>query len=45
MVRWFVDKTRWADPFYVKMDNVFGYGKSKKADNFWDEWEPRKYYE
>lgn len=38
-VRWFVDKIRWADSFYVKMDNMFGYGKPKKADNFWKEWQ------
>ncbi|MFC1978529.1 reductive dehalogenase [Chloroflexota bacterium] len=43
VVRWFVDKARWADPFYLKMDRVFGYGKSKKADDFWDEWQPEEY--
>ncbi|MFC1978556.1 reductive dehalogenase [Chloroflexota bacterium] len=41
-VRWFVDKARWSDSFYVKMDNLFGYGKPKKADNFWEEWQPGK---
>jgi len=42
-VKWFVDKARWADPFYLKMDSLFGYGKPKKADDFWDEWDPLKY--
>ncbi len=42
-VRWLVDKARWADSFYVKMNDVFGYGKPKKADGFWDDWEPEKY--
>ena len=40
IVRWFVDHVRWADSFYVKMDDLFGYGKPKKADNFWEEWQP-----
>jgi reductive dehalogenase len=43
VVRWFVDKARWADPFYVKMDSVFGYGKPKEAGDFWEQWEPQKY--
>lgn len=42
-VRWFVDNVRWADSFYVTMDNLFGYGKPKKADNFWDEWQPKSF--
>jgi reductive dehalogenase len=42
-VRWFVDNVRWADPFYVKMDNLLGYGKPHKADNFLNEWHPRPY--
>ena len=41
LVRWAVDHTRWADPIYVKMDDLFGYGKPKKAEDFWDEWQPR----
>jgi len=41
-VRWFSDNFRWADSFYVKMDNLFGYGKSKNADNFWDKWQPER---
>ena len=39
-VRWFTDYARWADAFYVKMDDLFGYGKPKKAVNFWEEWQP-----
>ncbi len=40
---WFTDHARWADPFYVKMDELFGYGKPMKAselDRFWEEWQP-----
>jgi len=40
--RWFVDHARWGDPFYRKMDDLLGYGKQKKADNFWAEWQPRQ---
>jgi len=41
MVRWFTDHVRWGDPFYVWMDKVFGYGKPKPAENFWEEWDPK----
>jgi reductive dehalogenase len=41
-VRWFSDYARWADSFYVKMDSLFGYGKPKRPDKFWEEWQPRK---
>ena len=41
MVKWCVDHARWADPFYVKMDKVFGYGKSYNAEEFWDKWQPQ----
>jgi reductive dehalogenase len=41
-VRWFADYVRWADPLYVWMDKLFGYGKPKPADNFWEEWDPRR---
>jgi len=41
-VSWFTDHLRWADPFCVKMDDLFGYGKPKKADNFWEEWRPQQ---
>jgi len=40
-VLWFVDYVRWADPFYVKMDKLLGYGKPAKAKDFWDEWQPK----
>ena len=40
-VLWFVDHVRWADPFYVKMDNLLGYGKPAKAKDFWDKWQPK----
>ncbi|MBI2850845.1 MAG: reductive dehalogenase [Chloroflexi bacterium] len=39
-VRWFTDRIRWADPLYIKMDDLFGYGKPHKADKFWEEWQP-----
>ncbi|MBI4296717.1 MAG: reductive dehalogenase, partial [Chloroflexi bacterium] len=39
-VRWFTDHARWADSLYVKMDDWLGYGKPKRADNFWEEWQP-----
>ena len=39
-VRWFVDHVRWADSFYMKMDTLLGYGKPKKANRFWEEWQP-----
>jgi reductive dehalogenase len=42
-VRWFSDNVRWLDSFYVKMDDVFGYGKLKNPSNFWKEWEPRPF--
>ena len=41
VVRWFVDHMRWADPFYVNMDKVFGYGNPAKAEGFWDRWQPQ----
>ncbi|MBT3362767.1 MAG: reductive dehalogenase [Chloroflexi bacterium] len=43
MVKWCVDKARWANPLYVKMDSIFGYDKPKKSDNFWDNWKPENY--
>ncbi len=42
-VRWFTDNGRWADSFYVKMDDLLGYGKPRNADNFWEEWQPRRH--
>lgn len=41
-VRWCTDHARWGDPLYVKGDIWSGYGKPKKADNFWEEWQPRR---
>jgi len=35
---WFTDHVRWADGLYVRMDDMLGYGKPKKADRFWEEW-------
>jgi len=35
--RWLVKHTPWTDGFLVKMDDLFGYGKPKKADGFWRE--------
>ena len=43
-VRWFSDHARWADPLYVKMDDLFGYGKPRKADDFWEDWQPGNGY-
>lgn len=40
VVRWFIDHVRWADPLYVRGDDLLGYGKPKKADRFWEEWRP-----
>jgi len=37
-VRWLSDHAGWANPFYIKMDNLFGYGTPKKADGFWERW-------
>ena len=42
-VRWFTDHIRWADPLYVKVDDLLGYGRARKADNFWKEWQPGKH--
>jgi reductive dehalogenase len=42
MVRWFVDHLRWGNPFYVWMDKVAGYGKTKPVDNFWEEFIPNR---
>ena len=37
-VYWITDQLRWMDSFLVKMDNLFGYGKPKPADHFWEDW-------
>jgi len=36
-VRWGVNNARWLDPFFVKMDDLSGYGKQASADKFWAE--------
>ena len=41
-VRWFTDNVRWIDSFCIWADNLLGYGKPVKADNFWEEWQPRQ---
>ncbi|MBW1775593.1 MAG: reductive dehalogenase [Deltaproteobacteria bacterium] len=41
MVKMFVDRFRWGDPFYIKMDKVMGYGKQADAKEFWDKWQPQ----
>lgn len=40
-VSWLVDHVRWADPLYVKMDRLFGYGKPADPGLFWDTWKPK----
>ena len=42
---WFTDYLRWADSVYVRMDDLFGYGKPRSADKFWEEWHPRNNHE
>jgi reductive dehalogenase len=39
-VNWFTDHVRWADPLYVWLDKLCGYGKPVKPDSFWDDWRP-----
>jgi len=34
-VRWGVKNTRWLDSLLVKADDLLGYGKKAKAENFW----------
>ena len=43
-VRWFTDNARWVDSLYVKLDDLFGYGRQRKPDNFWAEWQPASGY-
>ncbi|MBW2028828.1 MAG: reductive dehalogenase, partial [Deltaproteobacteria bacterium] len=40
-VRWLTDHARFADPFYIRMDKLLGYGTPKPADSFWEEWRPK----
>ena len=39
-IRWLTDHARWADRFYVYMDNLLGYGKAMNPEKFWEEWRP-----
>ncbi len=41
MVKMFVDRVRWGDPFYVYMDKLMGYGRPADPKDFWDKWQPR----
>jgi hypothetical protein len=27
----------------AKMEDLFGFGKPKKPDNFWEEWQPKRH--
>jgi reductive dehalogenase len=42
--RWLTDHARWADPVYIRMDELFGYGKPKNPQNFWRKWQPLNGY-
>lgn len=42
LVRSGAEHMSWADSFFVKMDDLFGYGKQARAEDFWDEWQPRQ---
>lgn len=35
--RWGVKNMRWMDSLFVKMDDLLGYGKRVKAEQFWEE--------
>ena len=39
-VRWGIKHAHWLDSFFLKMDNLLGYGKLKNAEAFWDAWQP-----
>jgi hypothetical protein len=41
LAQWSIDNVRWLDPMWVKLDDALGYGKPRRADRFWEEWEPR----
>lgn len=36
VTRWFIKHLRIIDPFFVKLDDIMGYGKYHPADKFWD---------
>jgi hypothetical protein len=39
-----VKNIRWLNPFFVRMDDLFGYGKQVNADKFWGEQEGALYH-
>ncbi|MBI2855008.1 MAG: reductive dehalogenase, partial [Chloroflexi bacterium] len=39
-VFWMTDHARWGDGLYKKMDDILGYARPRKPENFWEEWEP-----
>ena len=41
-VRRLTDNVRWADSFYIWTDNLLGYGRPVKAEDFWHEWRPQR---
>ncbi len=41
-VRRLTDHARWGDRLYVRADNLLGYGKPVKAQNFWEDWQPKR---
>jgi len=43
-VRWMSANFSWLNSFFVKMDDLFGYGKPKNPERFWEEWRPGKEY-
>jgi reductive dehalogenase len=40
-VRWCIDHTKWANKLFIFGDDLLGYGRPKKADRFWEEWQPK----
>lgn len=41
-VRRLADHARWGDRLYVKADDLLGYGKPVRAEDFWEDWQPRR---
>lgn len=37
LVRWLVKHTPWLDSFLIKLDDLLGYGKQKKASDYWSD--------
>jgi reductive dehalogenase len=43
-VRWGVNHARWLNSFYLRADDLFGYGKQIKPEEFWGvKWENQSY--